>query len=315
MSNETVNEIDDIDIHLKSGDMRLTVSPTGASLRGLSRINDTAEVEIVTEYRGAGNKHGGQGDVLIPFPGRISGGSYKFGGHEHHLKRNDKETPSAIHGFVRSVLWDVTAQTESEITFRTSIARDQYEGYPYDLDIRVTYRATATGMECDFAIENTGVEAAPVAAGFHPYFTVGSDLVDADDLQVPFNSILDFVNLIPTGKVLDIASTDVDFRSLRPIGATAINTCFLNPIRDADGKIRIILANAAAGRKITVWMDAAFDYAVLYTGEAMGPEQRRRSLAIEPMTCGSDAFNHAEWGLISLAIGDTVRGSWGVVAE
>ena len=58
MSNETVSEIDDIDIHLKSGDMRLTVSPTGASLRGLSRINDTAEVEIVTEYRGAGNKHG-----------------------------------------------------------------------------------------------------------------------------------------------------------------------------------------------------------------------------------------------------------------
>jgi len=208
MSNETVNEIDDIDIHLKSGDMRLTVSPTGASLRGLSRINDTVDIEIVTEYRGATNKHGGQGDVLIPFPGRIRGGSYKFGGHEHHLKKNDKETPSAIHGFVRGVLWDVTAQTASEITFRTEIGKDDNEGYPYTLDIHVTYRATATGMECEFAIKNTGTETAPVAAGFHPYFTVGSDLVDADDLQVPFNSILDFVNLIPTGKVLDIATTD-----------------------------------------------------------------------------------------------------------
>jgi len=317
MSNATVNEIDDIDIHLHSGDMRLTVSPTGASLRGLSRVNDAASVEIVTEYRGASNKHGGQGDVLIPFPGRISGGSYKFDGREHHLIKNDKETPSAIHGFVRGVLWDVTAQSTSEITFRTQIDSAEYsaKGYPFSLDIHVTYRVTSDGMECDFSIANTGTTAAPVAAGFHPYFTVGSDLVDADELQVPFNSILDFVNLIPTVKVLDIGTTDVDFRTLRPIGGTAINTCFLNPNRDADGKIRIVFANAAKGRKVTVWMDKAFDYAVLYTGEAMGPEQRRRSLAIEPMTCGSDAFNHPEWGLVSLAAGDTLKGSWGVVAE
>jgi galactose mutarotase-like enzyme len=30
------------------------------------------------------------------------------------------------------------------------------------------------------------------------------------------------------------------------------------------------------------------------------------------MTCGSDAFNHPEWGLRTLAPGETLAGSWGV---
>ena len=317
MSNETVNPIDDVDITLKAGDFRLTVAPWGASLRGLSRVNEAGDVEIVTEYRGAPNKIAGQGDVLIPFPGRINGARYKFAGHEHHLTRNDKETPSAIHGFLRGVMWDVIAQTDSEITFRTQIDEAEYKekGYPFSLDVKVTYRATESGMECDFAIANTGTTAAPVAAGFHPYFTVGSEHVDADTLHVPFNSYLDFIDLIPTGKVLPVDGDPVDFRSARLLGSTALNTCYLNPVRDADGMVRISLSNSHNGRRVTVWMDENINYAVLYSGDPLPEDLRRRSLAVEPMTCGSDAFNHPEWGLVSLAAGDVTRGSWGVVVK
>ena len=61
-------------------------------------------------------------------------------------------------------------------------------------------------------------------------------------------------------------------------------------------------------------MDAAFDYVVFYSGDPLPAAHRRRSLAIEPMTCASDAFNHPEWGLVALVPGQTFSGAWGVTA-
>lgn len=49
-----------------------------------------------------GHKIGSQGDVLMPFPGRIAYGRYSFAGRKFQLPCNDKEGPNAIHGFARS---------------------------------------------------------------------------------------------------------------------------------------------------------------------------------------------------------------------
>ena len=132
-------------------------------------------------------------------------------------------------------------------------------------------------------------------------------------LQVPFSSTLEFdAGLLPTGKVLPVEGTAIDFREPRPIGDTAFNTCFLNPIRDRDGRLQIRLSSSESGKSLAVWLDEAFNYVVLYSGDPLPPTHRRRALAIEPMTCGSDAFNHAEWGLRVLAPGEVFTGRWGV---
>ena len=75
------------------------------------------------------------------------------------------------------------------------------------------------------------------------------------------------------------------------------------------------MAGSAAQKAVTVWMDAAFEYVGLYSGDPLPDDHRRKSLAIEPMTCGADAFNHAEWGLVTLVPGETLAGTWGVAAE
>jgi aldose 1-epimerase len=62
-------------------------------------------------------------------------------------------------------------------------------------------------------------------------------------------------------------------------------------------------------------MDASFGYVVLYSGDPLPETHRRRSLAIEPMTCGTDAFNHPEWGLVTLSPGAIFKGAWGVTPE
>ena len=306
----------DTEIILSLGDLRLSVSPYGASLRGLWRETaSSAQESIVTSYTGAKGKVGGQGDVLIPFPGRVRDGRYAFEGQTYQMERNDKDGPNAIHGFLRLVLWEVIEQTETEVCFAVGLASDAHLGYPFALRATVCYTLEASGLTCRFSVTNTGTQSAPVAAGFHPYFTVGSAEINTDMLQVPFASTLEFdAGLLPTGNALPVAGTPMDFREPRPIGDTAFNTCFLNPIRDADGRLQIRLSSPENGKILALWLDEAFNYVVLYSGDPLPPTHRRRALAIEPMTCGSDAFNHAEWGLRVLAPGEVFTGSWGVTA-
>ena len=113
--------------------------------------------------------------------------------------------------------------------------------------------------------------------------------------------------------MLPVAGTEFDFRQPRPVGETVLNTCYLQPQRDPDGLLRIRLS--AGNKAVAVWMDAAFDYVVLYSGDPLPPDHSRHALAIEPMTCGADAFNHSEWGLTTLVPGETLTGSWGVTTE
>lgn len=309
-------EVSESEITLVSEHLRLRVSPYGASLRGLwQEASDGTRQDIITGYTGAKGKVGGQGDVLIPFPGRVHDGRYTFAGQSYQMNCNDKDGPNAIHGFLRLTPWEVTEQSEQAITFSTALNTDAHTGYPFALRASVTYELEPNAMTCRFTLENTREHAAPVAAGFHPYFTVGSERIDGDTLHVPMESILEFENLLPTGQVLPVEGTPYDFRQPRPIGETAFNTCYLNPLRDPDGMLRLRLEPANGANGITVWMDTAFNYIVLYSGDPLPDSHRRRALAIEPMTCASDAFNHPEWGLIALEPGQTTEGAWGVTLK
>jgi len=58
-----------------------------------------------------------------------------------------------------------------------------------------------------------------------------------------------------------------------------------------------VALGSPSGRGITVWPD---------------PARHRRSLAIEPYTCASDAFNNG-FGLRIIQPGQSFSASWGVI--
>lgn len=304
------------EITLTAHGFRLKVSPYGAALRGLWReMPGQQPAAIITGYTGSKGKVGGQGDVLIPFPGRIRDGRYEFEGQTYQLALNDKDGPNAIHGYLRLVKWEIYAQSLDSITFTVALNAGDHPGYPFALQVTLTYSLNVAGLTCRFSIENAGEKTAPVAAGFHPYFTVGSELIDTNSLHIPMEATLEFENLLPTGQVIPVANTPYDFRHPRAIGDTVFNTCYLNPVRDTDGLLRLRLANANNQQAVTIWLDETFNYVVLYSGDPLPETHRRRALAIEPMTCGSDAFNYPEWGLEALPPGQSFSGSWGVTIE
>lgn len=297
----------DQEIVLSYGAWEAIVATHGASLRGVTKNGAT----VATVYRGKENKQGGQGDVLLPFPGRVGGGTYTWDGVDYQLPQTDKDGPNAIHGFVRTMDWVLAEQSTSHARFTLDFMGAP--GYPFALALELLYTLSGTGLRCDFAITNQSERDAPVAAGFHPYFTVGSERVNDDTLTLPFAEVLEMERFIPTGTVFSVEEAALDWHTPRPIGDQVFNHCFLTPERESDGLAWVRLSGN--GCTVGVWMDAAFDYVVLYTGENMPPAYQRRSLAIEPMTCGSDAFNHPEWGLRRLEPGARFTGAWGVTKD
>jgi aldose 1-epimerase len=298
---------DHLECLLSAGDLRATVSPFGASLRRLwvERAGQPPR-DILWGYSGTAAKKGGQGDVLIPFPGRIAGGTYTVDGKRHDLAKNDKEGPNAIHGFVRTKTWEEGPHDDSSAQFRTRISKRDHPGYPFDLDVVVGYELLDRGLACAFVIRNAGDTAAPVGAGFHPYLATPEGTNQAI-LRSPATKLVEFDQLLPTGRIIDVP-TDLDFRQPRRVDGVRFNHCFTGLLRDGDGFARVRVGD------VEVWMDRNFSHLVLYTGDALGPDARK-AIAVEPMTCATDAFNHPDWGLRILQPGEIMQGTWGIGAS
>lgn len=303
----------DTELTLAFGRQRAVVSPWGAALRRYFVVEPNGtDTDLVWGYQGGGQKKGGQGDVLIPFPGRIAEGRYRFDGTAFQLERNDKEGPNAIHGFVRTLPWQIVEADATHARFEIELDAETYgpKGYPFSLAVQVAYAVDADGLLCSFEVRNSGNRPAPVGVGFHPYFTVGTSFIDQAEVCIPAAAYLEFnEQLAPTGRVIPVAGSEWDCRVMRPVGGRRFNHCYLRVERTQDGLATASLRNPGNGRTIDVTMDQAFTAIVVYTGDAI-PGHARQALAIEPMTCATDAFNHPEWGLTALAPGATCSGRY-----
>ncbi|RYZ69591.1 MAG: hypothetical protein EOP05_14610, partial [Proteobacteria bacterium] len=177
----------DLEYTLKFENQTAVVSSFGASLRSYVVSTAKGDWSVLWGYSGTANKKGGQGDVLIPFPGRIKAGEYEFAGQKHELIKNDKDGPNAIHGFVRAESFKTDSVDETHAAFSFSIDADTYSGrgYLFSLLITVRYELGASGLKTSFAIKNAGNTSAPVGAGFHPYFRADVGTLETWEAQIP----------------------------------------------------------------------------------------------------------------------------------
>jgi aldose 1-epimerase len=95
---------------------------------------------------------------------------------------------------------------------------------------------------------------------------------------------------VPTGVLLNPAATALDFWTTRNIGSNIPDECFTDLARDEHGKAYVTLSDPASGRCATLWMSRDYKYVQVFTGDTLSPDERRRGLAIEPMTCPPNAF-------------------------
>jgi aldose 1-epimerase len=268
---------------------------TGLYFDGVEVAGDPGSVGIASRYIGS---------TLAPWPNRIAAARWALAGHELKLNMNEPERNNALHGLVFDVDWQLRDLEPHSVTLGYLL--EASAGYPFTLDLSVTYALTESGLEVTTRVENLSAEPAPFGLAFHPYFKVTS--ADAV-LETSFAQFLETdENLIPTGESAALAKAGFNFDDeVDRINAleARLDHCFSSPRPGA-----IVTRLRAAGGTTTVWQDPVFGYCMVYTG-TVGDASNLGYIAIEPQTMPADAFN-TEVDLVWLTPSMPESYRWGV---
>jgi len=115
--------------------------------------------------------------ILFPICGDLPEDQYTYQGQAYSLKR---------HGFARDLPWDVmTQETDNEAALTLVLkSNDQTQAvYPFDFELRFTYRLTGNTLTLDQTFQNHSRQAMPFSVGLHPYFWVSEK--DQMQLEIP----------------------------------------------------------------------------------------------------------------------------------
>ena len=162
--------------------------------------------------------------IIGRYGNRIAKGRFTLYGEEHQLAINNG--PNALHGGptgFHARVWDATQRDSSTVVFRYTSA-DGEEGYPGNLRVKVTYRLEHDINALVIEYKATTDKATVVNLTSHGFFnlagianptpTVLNNRVTINaDYYLPIDE-----TSIPTGEILKVAGTPMDFRTPHTIG-------------------------------------------------------------------------------------------------
>lgn len=287
------------------GEQRAVIVEVGGGIR----VYEVDGREVLQPYAVDTMCDGAHGAPLVPWPNRLGGGQYRFEGIEHQVALTEPEKNNAIHGFLRWRAWRCLAHEESRVVMATTLFPMQ--GYPFTLEVRVSYRVDESGLSVTTAATNLGDQPAPYACGQHPYLSPGVGTVDDCTLRLEAETriLTDPQRQLPTGRE-EVAGSAYDFRDGKRLDDLAVDDAFIDLRRDDHGRAWVCLTTAD-DRVTQLWVDQAYPVIEIFTGDTLAPDRRRRGLGVEPMTAPPNAFQSGD-GVIRLEPGDTSSASWGV---
>ena len=294
---------------IAAGGYQAVATELGGGLRELRHGGRPA----IAEYQPDELPPGAAGQLLVPWPNRVDGGRYTVAGTEYQLDLSEPKTGNAIHGLGRWASWQAVRHDRHAVTLRLELLGRT--GYPFCLEIEVEYHLSDTGLRVSVTTRNVGAHAAPYGTGSHPYLTAGRGSVDDWELTLPAALWLPTdVRGIPSAPAVGVAGTPYDFRQPRTIAATQLDHALTRLDRDADGRAWACVAANGAGARVCLWAGEGYRWLQVFTGDTLGPDRRRKAVAVEPMTCPPNAFVTGE-DLLVLKPGEEVTHTWGIQAS
>ncbi|MGH8921513.1 MAG: aldose 1-epimerase family protein [Actinomycetes bacterium] len=226
---------------------------------------------------------GARGQPLLPWPNRLADGRYEWEGRQLQVPLSEPETATAIHGLTRWSNWIVAEATTASARLYHHL--HPRPGYPWSLEVSHLYALGPEGLEVTTTVVNRSRQPAPFGLGFHPYLAAFGGLVDDVELTVPAaTSFASDDRGLPTGRQ-SVAGTEDDFRAGRPVGDRRLNLAVTDLSRGPDGRAVVELRHPRSGRSVRLWVDEAYGFVMLFTGDTLDDIGRRRhGLAVEPMT-------------------------------
>lgn len=270
----------------KTGD-QLTINPTiGASLieltlSGISLIDLPGSANHPLE---SNPYH--PSALLTPWVNRVRNGNYSYKGKNYQLPINEPALGNAIHGLLARAPFSIVRESENSITLEYAYVGEELN-YPFPFIFSYTYHLlNEGGLEITFEAKNTGSTSMPFACGWHPYFRFPH--TTAADLSIRFHPISRFSSdsqMIPLKEENLQGQTEFIFakEKVDHVFRLEPQKKHITELRDNKHQRSLFLEQSSI----------QFPFLVVFQPEGF------TSVAIEPMTANTDAFNTGD-GLIEL---------------
>jgi len=163
------------------------------------------------------------GCVVGRYANRIGGGKFQLDGQEYRIATT--APPNALHGGIRGFdkhVWEVVREIGDDDAVGLELrllSPEGDQGFPGNLDARVTYLLGAGGLRIDY--QATTDRPTVVNMSNHSYWNLrgegeGSSQDHVLTLSADYYTPVD-ADLIPTGEIAPVAGTPLDFRRPKPI--------------------------------------------------------------------------------------------------
>lgn len=252
-------------ITLTGGDLTVDLLTLGAivqdvRLAGIDR-SLTLGSDTLADYEGVMRHHGA---LIGPVANRISNARVRLEGMMHELERN-QDGRIHLHSGAQAThlqVWAVIDVTPSAATLAITLP-DGMCGLPGNRKITATFTVTAPATLM-MQIDGTTDSITLMNFANHSYWNLdGSDTYDGHALQMAANRYLPCTeDDYPTGEIIDVTGTDMDFRKARKVTVNAPpfdnNFCLSDddqPLRDVltltgQTGVQMTMATTASGLQI-----------------------------------------------------------------
>jgi aldose 1-epimerase len=226
--------------------------------------------------------------TLLPYSNRIRDARFSFEGREVQLMAGQSglvQGGSVQHGDVRNRPWQVEQVSGTHLVCTWSSEQFSDINWPWAFSARVEYILHGPHFDTSVTLTNGSESQMPAGMGLHPYFARIENGLDPT-LSFQAGGVYHTDDsFIPTQGPQPIAP-ELDFSVARAIGAAQYNHVFSS----WDGVARLAWAAEGTERALVMTADGVYSHLVLFTA----PDG---SLAIEPVTHSTDAFNLAATGI------------------
>ncbi|MDO3679603.1 aldose epimerase [Paenibacillus ehimensis] len=136
--------------------------------------------------------------VLFPISGQLADGSYEWNGQRYRMKN---------HGVARVRPWRVESTDTTDgaaITLTLASDAETRESYPFDFELRFTYRLKGGQLTIEQEYRNGSAEPMPMYPGFHPYFVADRKALAYETDATKYFDYNDGMEKSYDGRVIDL---------------------------------------------------------------------------------------------------------------
>ncbi|PSN40786.1 Aldose 1-epimerase [Blattella germanica] len=248
------------------------------------------------------------GATLGRVANRIGGAKFVIDGVQYNVTKNEGQNQlhGGLKGFDKAV-WDSYVDETSNTLILSYLSKDGEEGFPGAVLMQVTYELTENN-ELIFAVEALSTKPTPVNTANHAYFNLAGQASGPTGL---FQHIVSInadsytetdSQSIPTGVLLPVDDTDLDFRIPKELGPLIHkrggydNNFVVNDYSSIDPVFVSRVDHPQSGRFMEVWSDQPG--VQMYTGNGL-PQVNSNNPII-----GKGGVHYQQYGSISLETQD-----------